>query len=68
MGITEVRNHMTDMCNRDLPKMPTHVVDMYGIRRGNCPNCGKYVFSGDKFCRECGQRLNRKYETTRSEE
>lgn len=43
--------------SKQIPQKPIMIGDEYGL--SHCPNCGdsKYILFGDKYCIECGQRL-----------
>jgi hypothetical protein len=51
-----------DLKTRDMPKLP--IKDTFeGENIIICPTCGNWRIGENKYCCDCGQRLDQKYET-----
>lgn len=61
--IKERRNYIAELADRDEPMaiIFTRIEDYKTANfwdEPTCPKCKSFVIDGDKFCRECGQRLD----------
>ena len=61
-GETEIYEGKVEISNKDIPIKP--IKDTFeGESCFVCPSCGNWQIGKDKYCADCGQRLDHEFET-----